>query len=1108
MEEKYLLYFDILGFSSLADQIAQEKGIDPQEVRDKFLDTIEGRISFLKNENKISGSWESNTDSWLLVMETFDQVLENISIILDHNTRYHNYSQIPVEFAIGIGTYDKWGKLEGQSLIIEPSTIAFLKTEIIPRYHKWFHTNFPDEKIIPPYVLMTQLAYDQLEPVDQRIWKRIIDPFQSQHSFFATDCSIIKEKSQILNFLSIVGYSGTKRYRRLDETFVEPVEYRDMIEALKEKRILFIVGTQEFGKTFTAVKLLWEFFKEGYLPKWIKGEEPKDRIVARIRLQNIKNELKPRHVFYFEDPFGMIKYESREGLEREIGTIIDTINQVPDTFVIITSREEVFKKFEKENISADRVKEFERKLNIKRNSYPYEKRKQILLNWALVENCEWLHDQNLKEVILEYIKNFEYLPTPLSLKSFATSTRKIVDEESLTNKVREKSEETAKSFAKEIKFFSSDKKLFLSFPFIGTFDYEFVKRNYNELKNEMKITEGLEIERVIAWFKDDKIDTDFGISFSHPSYEEGLKFLLIENNIPTRFNTEIFSKVLEKIAHSEEKANGIDNCLSTYFHQLPFPIVCDALLSLSDDPSSASGIARILTNKYSILPKENQESLFKIARYDDIECSEAVASGIIENYSKLPREVQEIIFTLSKNEENLPAICYSIVENYESLPNELTILLNEKVRLSNEASAKVLYSLLKNIDDRPKELKELYQDILGNEEAIQEFASFFYFGGMKQISIDRFYEILNKISQSDLSLRFLSFIIESNFGKINEDIRNEMLIKLSKNKESAGQAAYTIISHYHSLPREISQLLYEIVEIPDSLFYIERALNSYFETLPKKCREFLIRKLSQDRDSIFTTSHLICKYYHELSEDIQYLLIGYSENDDFASQIIFPIICNFDSLPPEITILLENLSKNKKTAGRVGAAIVCHYNDLPKTLQRRLLEIMNEEETLIEILPEIIRCYEELPDEIRLYWRFLENNNDLLNETFDAFVNNYEHITEEIRTIFFNYSQEDDSAQFLIPILIENYVTLHRDLKKLLKKYVEDEKTSVLVGLSICDDGFLDPELRRVFKKILENPKSLEEITNILKNDPDAMRNMDKEIKKLLAKKYNLVKLF
>ncbi|MDY6966880.1 MAG: hypothetical protein SVM80_13105, partial [Halobacteriota archaeon] len=99
----------------------------------------------------------------------------------------------------------------------------------------------------------------------------------------------------------------------------------------------------------------------------------------RKRLENINSELRSKNIIYFEDPFGKTKYERRESLERDIDTIIDSVRQTKDVFVIITSREEVFKEFEKEAISTTELKEFESRLNIKKPSYDYEKRCEMLL---------------------------------------------------------------------------------------------------------------------------------------------------------------------------------------------------------------------------------------------------------------------------------------------------------------------------------------------------------------------------------------------------------------------------------------------------------------------------------------------------------------------------------------------------------------------------------------------------------------------------------------------------------------------------------------------------------------------------------------------------------
>jgi len=50
----------------------------------------------------------------------------------------------------------------------------------------------------------------------------------------------------------------------IDELYVQPNEYAPITSILKKERLLFISGTPEFGETYTAVKLLWEWYKNGY----------------------------------------------------------------------------------------------------------------------------------------------------------------------------------------------------------------------------------------------------------------------------------------------------------------------------------------------------------------------------------------------------------------------------------------------------------------------------------------------------------------------------------------------------------------------------------------------------------------------------------------------------------------------------------------------------------------------------------------------------------------------------------------------------------------------------------------------------------------------------
>lgn len=268
---------------------------------------------------------------------------------------------------------------------------------------------------------------------------------------------------RILEFLRKIGEEGVKKYERIDELYVPPVNYEEIKQALSMDKILFISGTQEYGKTYTAVYLLSEYFKKGYEPVWFKGAERKEeRSDVRSRLDEVEKYLKPKHVIYFEDPFGKTEYEVTidEGIVRNIASIIEIIEyHIDDAYAIITSREEVFKGSEKKITAEVSLREFEKKLSVKTPSYNYEKRKEMLLNYAAVMDCKWREDEDLSSTVLEVLRDETKLPTPLNIAQFALATvsRNVIERNKLLEKIEAKSKETAKSFAQEINTMSTDK---------------------------------------------------------------------------------------------------------------------------------------------------------------------------------------------------------------------------------------------------------------------------------------------------------------------------------------------------------------------------------------------------------------------------------------------------------------------------------------------------------------------------------------------------------------------------------------------------------------------------------------------------------------------------
>jgi hypothetical protein len=134
--------------------------------------------------------------------------------------------------------------------------------------------------------------------------------------------------------------------------------------------------------------------------------------------------LEQRQIVYFDDPFGKIKYQSDEDLERDIGAIVDSVRLSSGTYVIITSREEVFKEFKQRHFSEIDLKKFELRLKIKTPSYDYERRQKMILNCSRLINCKWLKSDTLVNLVLGYIQDPTKLSSPLK-RDFAVSTKDV-----------------------------------------------------------------------------------------------------------------------------------------------------------------------------------------------------------------------------------------------------------------------------------------------------------------------------------------------------------------------------------------------------------------------------------------------------------------------------------------------------------------------------------------------------------------------------------------------------------------------------------------------------------------------------------------------------------
>ena len=717
-EKKYLIYLDILGFKELPKILEERSGFEEDIIREYFLtDALKKKIEEIKREeiqthdgiSEITGS-----DNYLLIVGDIQTAFELVGKLTTIKIPHKDHEFIPLEVALGTKEIDKGIEVHP---INREKIIEFLKEDVINPYRSYYK-NKNDETIKETFVLFTQEFFDDLEPLDKKYCERI----SHKKTFFVADLEKIRQRARLFDFLEKIGYSGSKWYGRIDEVYVPPSEYEDLTKTLKEKGILCITGTQEYGKTYTAVRLMWEFYNRGYEPRWVQGGEAAERTEVRRKLENIRAELKPRRIIYFEDPFGKTRYERRESLEREIGTIIDSVEQAEDVYVVITSREEVFKEFKKEKLSAKELKEFEEKLNIKKPSYNYEKRKEILLNCAEGENCKWLGNEKLKNLVLASMKDEKTLPTPLRIKDFAVSTFDIEKEDELKEKLKEKSMETAKAFAEEIKSMADDKILFLSFLFIvENFKIEFVRATYQELVEELNLKDVWAFDRVLNWFKDDKVDCSGNhIKFSHPSYSEALPHLLVEEGYITRMSKEIFSKLLLKLSNVDGIAAII--ALNVLFNSYKFSddVRNELLLNLSEMDEAAEYVVWAIGGNFDMFSDDvrNKLLLNLFETGADEECVvDYVAEYVAYNFDELPDNVRNLLFKLSEIDEVAFYVALAVTDNFDKIPNDvrnkLLLILSEK----NGAAEVVAEFVADNFDEFPDNVRNLLDKL---QEPLQD----------------------------------------------------------------------------------------------------------------------------------------------------------------------------------------------------------------------------------------------------------------------------------------------------------------------------------------------------------------------------------------------------
>lgn len=895
MKKYFLIYLDILGFDKLAKEVERNCKVESRKVRKDFINIIERKIEGLKNQSLISNYNYGKRDDWILVVNNIQNVFLSISRILDHNTSYKGkYKRIPLEIAIGTSKYDRWANLE-EGLIYEDNTISFLKSKVIPDYKKWFKKTY-HKSTTNTYIILTDSFYLELSEHYKKQCRKII---HKRRCIFKLPLSIIAREKEIIDFLYLIGQSRNDLSGALiDRVFVPPDEYDTIKETLEKDSIVLITGPPGYGKTYTAIRLLWEYYKRGYIPRWISGKEEDERKILRDRLANIKNLLIGNHVFYFEDPFGKTKYERREDLKERINYIKSALRNKEEAYVIITSRKDVFEKFKEESYSVGDLKKLEQELNIIKPSYNYEKRKEILEKWGEEKDCKWLRNKKLRESVFKSLKEKSILPTPLSIHNFSEATKSTTKEIELMQNIDLYSEEDEKAFADEIiglyESNNKDRVLFLFFIFISEyFEIDSLRQVYSMFKED----DFEDFQKILKLEYRVKIECNLFnkkiIKFSHPSYSNALKYILnhpgcrnnyvslikklIINDTAIEEISETLIKnfcimpkelqdLLFKLTDKENAAREITFELFWYFDELPensrnelikrmatkkeppgkigrliihyyndLPTdIKDLIFKLKDKKYVSAELASAIVADFNNLPKETQDFLFELIEYGSTHYE--VTSGIVKNYNNLPKKVKNLLFEFSKDEILAGGIALSIIYNYIELPNEVQDMLPKLIpRASLYTKIEIPGAIVSHYNKLPEKAQKLLFELI-NRNIFYEGTISEIVKGYKKLP-KKVQNLIFQMAKKDYSAGMVTKVIADDFNDLPVDVREELL---------------SILSNKKTVKKEVAQILKE-----------------NFDDISYKVRNNLLLNLLNDEDIFHIVRDLIKERLEELSDNVR-----------------------------------------------------------------------------------------------------------------------------------------------------------------------------------------------------------------------------------------------
>lgn len=733
-----------------------------------------------------------------------------------------------------------------------------------------------------------------------------------------------------------------------------PLRFEDMKRDLRENRVIFLVSKSGYGATFTAIKLLWDYFQQGYTPRWLYWcREPTKGRCSLDFAMNFKYQFPPKSVTYYEDPFGKEFF----GRDKIIG-VSDFVNLLSffksnyvkkhNFFVIFSSSEEIFQEIENNHILPQDQTRFASLINIYSIEYDRDQKLQLLQKWGRFFGCNWTNGENFASVVAKLDPQVLENISPLFIRDLAMNSPKIKDDATLLEIIANSGADPVRLFAEDLKTKTLEEQYFIARSLIAPLiNPSKAEERIEEFFHSHKIKRSTSYNNILIKYHSTRINVLANglLELAHPSYVEALKYVLSQGS-------EFYKLFNQILFFLHDKKLCIHNVIWTILHVfnlLPPSSQEIAIQYVNDKKATRSLLFPILFH-YKDLPENVQEVLFQLAQ------GKNHTFGFEEDvdwlFHRLPAEMGSKLLTMLSEDEESWGVSWTALVHYQNLTDnakEIPFRLIKKSALSRHFALHfgLLYPIL------PPEIQALYPQFLTSKDT-KESLAWGLAASFDNLPKDIQENFIAFLKEEDVGGHIIG-ALEFHFNSIPSATMERFINILAENPAITGKLLNLIIQNYDELSTKIHNLVFELAD---------------FDALKKKLTERKPRGSRFDRTDIEIASQFdeiaraILQNYADLPERIQDLIPKMMENAPVASHITSTIAYNFSRIPQEVAFRLLKLSAekvDKKGLGGPANIIYNNYDAIPEPMRTQMvLESAQDPRDLFHVSKILVGYFDKL----------------------------------------------------------------------------------------------------------------------------------------------------